>query len=270
MSKVYAKDYSTNELMVIEGSRYLEDTDTVFVGTGLPMAACMFAQKTHAPNINFLAESGPMDPIFVVAPISVTDPAIQRKAVKLGGAREVLGCMLQRGLVNVGFLGGAQIDQYGNINSSYIGTYENPKTRFPGSGGANDIATNASKIFIITKHEKRRFPPKVDYITSPGYIDGPEGRTKNFLKVNHPEIILITDLAVMVFDRTKGKMTITKLMPGVTLEKVKENTGFVPEVASKVEKVEPPTDEELRILREEVDKEGVYLKESLKTKNKED
>jgi len=268
MGKVYAKNYSTNELMVIEGSRYLKDTDTVMVGTGLPMVASMLAQMTHAPNINLLAESGPMDPILDIAPISVSDPKIQRKAVKLGSTREVLGCLLQRGLVDVGFLGGAQIDQYGNINSSYIGTYENPKTRFPGSGGANDIATNVSKILIITKHEKRRFPQKVDFITSPGYVDGPEGRTKNFMKVNHPEIVLITDLAVMVFDRTKGKMTIVKLMPGVTIEKVKENTGFIPDVASKVEEVEPPTDDELKLLRDEVDKDGVYLKESLKAKGK--
>ncbi|MDI7260190.1 MAG: CoA-transferase [Thermodesulfobacteriota bacterium] len=264
MAKVYAKEYSSDELMIIEGSRYIKDTDTVVVGTGLPMAASMFAQKTHAPNVNFVIESGPVDPIFDTVPISVTDPNIMRKAVKLGAKREVLGCLVQRGLVDIGFLGGAQIDQYGNINSTYIGSPENPKTRFPGSGGANDIASNVPNILIITRHEKRRFPPQVDFITSPGYIDGSEGRTKNFMKVNKPDIILITDLAVMELDKSKGRLAITKLMPGVSVERVIENTGFVPEVASKVEEVEPPTDEELRILREEVDKEGVYLKDSLK------
>jgi glutaconate CoA-transferase subunit B len=173
-------------------------------------------------------------------------------------------------LVDIGFLGGAQIDQYGNINSTCIGSFEKPKTRFPGSGGANDIASSVPKILIITRHEKRRFPSKVDFITSPGYIDGADGRTKNFMKINQPEIVLITDLSVMEFDRSKGKMTIKKLVPGVSVEKVIENTGFVPEVAARVEEVELPTDEELRILREEVDKEGVYLKDSLKGGSKSD
>lgn len=270
MAKVYAKDYSSDELMIIESSRYISDTDTVVVGTGLPMAAAMFAQKTHAPNVNFVIESGPVDPVFDKVPISVTDPSIMNKAVKLGAKREVLGCLVQRGLVDIGFLGGAQIDQYGNINSTYIGTPEKPKTRFPGSGGANDIASSVPKILIITRHEKRRFPSKVDFITSPGYIDGSEGRTKNFMKVNRPDIFLITDLTVMEFDQTKGKMTIKKLMPGVTVERVIENTGYVPGVAAKVEEVEPPTDEQLRVLREEVDKEGVYLKDSLKGGSKSD
>jgi glutaconate CoA-transferase subunit B len=264
ISKVYSNDYSSDELMIIEASRYISDTDTVVVGTGLPMVSAMFAQKTHAPHVSFVIESGPVDPVFDKVPISVTDPSIMNRAVKLGAKREVLGCLVQRGLVDIGFLGGAQIDQYGNINSTYIGTPEKPKTRFPGSGGANDIASSVPKILIITRHEKRRFPSKVDFITSPGYIDGANGRTKNFMKVNQPDIILITDLAVMEIDKSKGKMVITKLMPGVTVEKVKENTGFIPEVASKVDQVELPTDEELKVLREEVDKEGVYLKDSLK------
>jgi glutaconate CoA-transferase subunit B len=262
MNKVYAQDYSSDELMIIEASRYIGDTDTVVVGTGLPMASAMFAQRVHAPNVSFVVESGPIDPIFPSVPISVTDPGIMNRAVKLGGTRDVLGCMLQRGLVDIGFLGGAQIDQYGNINSSYMGSPENPKVRFPGSGGANDIASHVPKILILTGHEKRRFPPKVDFITTPGYIDGPDGRTRHFLKVNKPEMILITDLAVMEMDKDKGRWKITKLMPGVTVEKVMENTGFVPGVAERLATVEPPTEEDLRVLREEVDPKGVYLKKS--------
>jgi len=264
MSKLYSENYSNDELMIIEASRYIKDTDTVIVGTGLPMAASMFAQMTHAPNANFVIESGPIDPIFNTAPISVTDPKMMTRAVKLGAKREVLCCLVQRGLVDIGFLGGAQIDQYGNINSTCIGSPENPEVRLPGSGGANDIASNVPKILIITKHEDRRFAPKVDFITSPGYIDGPEGRSKNFMKIERPDIVVITDIAVMELDKSKGRLMITKLMPGITIEKVKEKTGFIPEVAPKVEEVEPPTGEELRILREEVDKEGVYLKNSLK------
>lgn len=262
MNKMYAQDYSSDELMIIEASRYIQDTDTVVVGTGLPMASAMYAQRAHAPNVSFVIESGPIDPVFQSAPISVTDPGIMNRCVKMGGTRDVLGCMLQRGLVDVGFLGGAQIDQYGNINSTYMGSPENPKVRFPGSGGANDIASNVPKILIITGHEKRRFPPNVDYITTPGYIDGPDGRTRHFLKVNKPDMILITDLAVMEIDKTKGRWEITKLMPGVTVEKVMENTGFIPGVAERVIAVEPPTEEDLRILRDEVDPKGVYLKRS--------
>ena len=260
MRKVYSVNYSNGELMIIEASRYICDTDTVVIGTGLPMVASMYAQKAHAPNANFVIESGLMDPIFEVVPISVTDPNLMVRAAKLGSKREVLGCLVQRGLVDIGFLGGAQVDQYGNINSTYIGTPEDPKVRFPGSGGANDIASNVNRILIIMKHEKRRFPPKVDFITSPGYIDGPEGRTKNFLRMKNPDIILVTDLVVMELDKLKGKLMITKLMPGVTLEKVTDNTGFTPGLAPNIEEVEPPTDWELKILRQEVDKEGVYLK----------
>jgi len=264
MSKCYSEKFSNDELMIIEGSRHIKDTDTVVVGTGLPMVASMFAQKTHAPNANFVIESGPMDPLFNIAPISVTDPRMMVRAAKLGTKREVLGCLVQRGLVDIGFLGGAQIDQYGNINSTCIGSYEKPEVRFPGSGGANDIASNVPKILIITKHEKRRFPPNVDFITSPGYIDGPEGRSKNHLKIKQPEIVVVTDLAVMELNKHRGKLMVTKLMPKVTMEVVKENTGFMLEGAPRPGEVEPPTEEELRILREVVDQEGVYLKNSLK------
>ncbi|MDD5167466.1 MAG: hypothetical protein PHN75_01500 [Syntrophales bacterium] len=265
MDKIYSENYSSDELMIIEASRYIHDTDTVVIGTGLPMASAMFAQRTHAPNVSFVAESGPIDPFFQSAPISVTDPGIMANAVKMGSTRDVLGCLLQRGLVDIGFIGGGQIDQYGNVNSTYIGSAENPKVRFPGSGGANDIATNVPKLLIITKHEKRRFPLKVDYITTPGYINGPEGRAENFIKSSKPSMILITDLAVMEIDKTQGRWMITRLMPGVTVSTVIENTGFRPEVAPVVADVEPPTENELRILREDVDKEGVYLKNAIKS-----
>jgi glutaconate CoA-transferase subunit B len=264
MEKVYAGDFSADELMIIEASRHIRDHETVIIGTGLPMASAMFAQRTHAPNVNFVIESGPIDPLFDTAPISVTDPRMMARAVRLGAKREVLGCLLQRGLVDVGFLGGAQIDQYGNINSTCIGSPERPKVRFPGSGGANDIASNVPRILIITKHEKRRFPARVDFITSPGYIDGPDGRAKRFLKIPRPEIVLITDLTVMEADPVRGRLVVTMLMPGVTMEQVREKTGFDVEASSRVGEVERPTAEELRILREEVDKEGVYLLNSLK------
>ena len=259
VGKKYAKEYTSEELMVIEASRYIADEDTVVVGTGLPMIASMFAQKAHAPNVNLLIESGVIDPIFTSVPISVTDPRMMTRAAKLGATREVLGSMLQRGLVDIGFLGGAQIDQFANINSTYIGNPDSPKVRLPGSGGANGIASNVDKILIIVQHEKRRFPERCDYITSPGYIDGSEGRKRAGLRTEKPDIIVVTNLCVMRVDPSTGRLVVVKLMPGVTKEEVLENTAFVPKIAEGVKFVEPPANEELRILRDEVDPEREYL-----------
>ena len=168
--------------------------------------------------------------------------------------------MLQRGLADVAFLGGAQIDQFANVNSTVIGDYARPKVRFPGSGGANDLASHAKRILIITRHEKRRFPERCDFITSPGYIDGPQGRKNAGLPQPYPDISVITDLTVMSIDKSKGRLRVDKLMPGVSLDQVRENTLFEPLVAQEVVTVDPPTRDELRILRDEVDPDGTYLK----------
>jgi glutaconate CoA-transferase subunit B len=161
--------------------------------------------------------------------------------------------------VDVGFLGGAQIDQFANINSTVIGDYQRPKIRFPGSGGANDIASHAKRILIICRHEKRRFPEKCAYITSPGYLSGPEGRKEAGLKNAYPDITVVTDLAVMAVDKKTGKLQVIKLMPGATLERVQENTGFPVNSLPNLSNVALPTEEDLRILREEVDPDGEYL-----------
>ena len=252
-------EYTLNELMIIEAARQIRDGETVFVGTGTPMVAAMYAQKTHARNMCFVVETGPISPEVLPVPTSVSDPKAMHRAVKLGTLREVLGCLLQRGMVDVGFLGGAQIDHYGNLNSTVIGDYRHPKVRFPGSGGANDIASHAKRILVIAHHEKRRFPERCSYVTSPGYLDGPEGRKKAGLKSPYPDLTVVTDLAVMSIDKSECKLKVYKLMPGVSLEKVKENTEFKVEAASSVVSVEIPTAEELRILREEVDPEREYL-----------
>ncbi|MCX5907070.1 MAG: glutaconate CoA-transferase, partial [Deltaproteobacteria bacterium] len=143
-----AVDFPLDELMVIEAARHIRDGETVFVGTGMPMVAGLYALKTHAPNMCFVVETGPISPQVLPVPTSVSDPKAMYRAAKLGTLREVLGCLLQRGLVDVGFLGGAEIDQFANINSSVIGDYQRPKVRFPGSGGANDIASHAKRILI--------------------------------------------------------------------------------------------------------------------------
>jgi len=247
--------------MAIEASRFIKSSDTVILGTGLPMVAAIFAQKTHAAGVNFVVESGSIDPILPSAPFTVADPIIGHMAVKTGSLREVLGCLVQRGLVDIGFLGGAEIDQFANINSTCIGDPQSPKIRFPGSGGANCIASCVPKILIITQHEKRRFPAKVQFITSPGYIDGPDGRKEAGLKMAKPDIIVVTDLCVMQINPDTGRLELRKLMPDVTIDKVYENTGFQPELRQEVQEVELPTEAELKVLREEVDPNHIYLKE---------
>ena len=254
--------YELDELMVVEASRFISDGDIVLVGTGLPMVAGLFAQRNHAPNMCFVVETGPISPEVIPTPISVSDPRLMHRAVRLGSLVESLGGVAQRGIADVAFLGGAQIDQFANVNSTVIGDYNRPRVRLPGSGGANDLASHTPKILIITRHEKRRFPARCDFITSPGYIDGPEGRKNAGLPVPYPDIYVITNLTVMSIDKTQGRLQIEKLMPGVTLETVKENTGFDVLIAPEVVTVDAPTNDELRMLREEIDPEGVYLKGS--------
>src|SRR4030042_790097 len=199
-----AEKIKLDELRIIEAARHARDGETVFAGTGMPLVAAMYAQRTHAPHMCFVLETGPIAPQVLPVPTSVSDAKGMHRAAKLGTLREVLGCLLQRGMVDVGFLGGAQIDQYANINSTVIGDYDRPKVRFPGSGGANDIASHAKRILIICRHEKRRFPQKCATITSPGYLSGPDGRKKAGLKNDQPDITVVTDLAVMAIDKTMG------------------------------------------------------------------
>ena len=254
--------YLPDELMVVEAARYISDGDIVMVGTGLPMVASLFAQKNHAPHMCYVVETGNMAPQVIPTPISVCDPRVMYRVVRFGSLLDTLGGVLQRGLSDVAFLGGAQVDQFANVNSTVIGDYHKPKVRLPGSGGANDLASHAKKILIIIRHEKRRFPQNCDYITSPGYIDGPEGRKRAGLTVAYPDILVVTNLAVMSINKSVGRLQVDKLMPGVTLEQINSNTGFELMVPSEVKKINPPTGLELRILREEVDPTGKYLVKS--------
>ena len=252
--------YTLDELMVIEASRHITDGDIVMVGTGLPMVASLLALKSHAPNMCYVVETGPIAPEVVPTPVSVADPRVMYRAARHGSLLDALGGILQRGLADIGFLGGAQIDQFANVNSTVIGDYIRPKVRLPGSGGANDIASHAKKVLVIARHERRRFPPHCDYITSPGYIDGPEGRKTAGLPVPYPDIVVVTSLAVLVIDKSKGRLRVERLMPGVSLDDVLRNTGFEPLFDDAIATVEGPGETELRTLREEVDPGRVYLK----------
>jgi glutaconate CoA-transferase, subunit B len=252
--------WTREELMVIEAARRLRDGEVVFAGTGLPLLATTFAQKTHAPDLVLVVESGSIAPQVLPTPISISDAKCMHRAVRMGSLREVLGAILQRGLVDVGFLGGAQIDPYANINSTVIGEYGSPTRRLPGSGGANDIASLARQLLIITHHEKRRFPPACDYVTSPGYLGGPDGRRKAGLKTVSPRITVVTDLGVLVVNPETGRLELCRVMPGITAGAVQAETGFELPVAADLAEVTPPDPEQVRILRDEVDPRGLYLK----------
>ncbi len=251
--------YKKRELMVIEASKYIKDGEIVFVGIELPVVAATLAQKTHAPNMTIISECGVIDPHFKLAPLSIADSRVMRRAAMLGSLREVLGCILQRGMVDVGFLGGAQIDQYANLNSTVIGDYHKPQVRFPGSGGANPIASLAKRLLIITPHQKRRFPKKCDYITSPGYINGPYGRKNAGLRIWNPNITIVTDLCVMDIDPASGKLRLLKLMPSVSADQVRQNMSFEPVMPPKVAVVDLPKETELNVLRKEIDTEMTYF-----------
>ncbi len=249
--------YSLNELMIVEGARHLSDGQIVFVGTGLPVASSVLAQRTHAPGLIVIAETGPVAPSVLPGVMAVSDPRIWYRAVRIGSLVDVLGCILQRGLCDVGFLGGAQIDRYGNLNSTSIGDPERPKVRLVGSGGASDIAACAKKTLVITRHERRRFVERCDYITSPGFLDGPGARERAGLTGGGPEKI-ITDLGVMCFHPETRQMMIEQLHPGVTVEQVQEQTGFELPPAGDIGETEPPEAQILEVLRREVDPHGTY------------
>jgi glutaconate CoA-transferase subunit B len=251
--------YTRQELMVIEAARQLRDGDVVFVGTGMPLLAATLAQRTHTPNVVMVIESGVIAPLVRPTPVSVSDPKAMYRAMKLGTLREVLGGLLQRGLIDVGFVGGAQIDRYANINSTQIGPPGALRRRLPGSGGANDMASHCRRLLIITQHEKRRFPERCDYITSPGFLDGPGARKRAGLNPDFA-VTVVTDLAVMEHDPDTCALRIVRLMPGIDVARVIEDTGFRPAVASRLQDVAPPAPDVLRILREDVDPGRVYLK----------
>jgi glutaconate CoA-transferase subunit B len=246
-----APEYNTMEMMISVASRYLEDGKTVAVGTGAPCAAAMLAQKTNSPNLIILFEAGGISPMLPQMPISVGDSRTFFRAVMAAGMNEMMTTCC-RGQVDYAFLGGAQIDKYGNINSTVVGNYYKPKVRFPGSGGANDFASFCWRTMIMTVHSKSRFVEKCEFVTSPGFLTGAGAREAAGLPEGGPYKI-VTDLAVMGFDDATKAMMVESLHPGVEIDKVQAETGFQLIVPQKVERTAPPTDKELRILREEVD-----------------
>ncbi|MBI3075920.1 MAG: CoA-transferase [Deltaproteobacteria bacterium] len=242
-------DYTMAELMVAAAAREIRDGEVVFVGMRLPLLAFLLAKSTHAPRALSIYENGIIratpsrDPVF-----TVSDPTNNLGAIQTGSALDALG-ILQRGRVDLGFIGGAEVDRYGNLNTSYIGGWKRPAVRLPGSGGGCDIASLAGRLLIIMAHERRRFKARVDYVTSPGYGDGGDWRRRMGLPRGGPAAV-ITTLGVLRFDPEGGEMYLDACHPGVTPEQVQAATAWPLRVSPQVGVTLPPTEPELRIIRQ--------------------
>lgn len=249
--------YNPQELMVVNAARLLKDHDVVFVGVGIPNLACNLAMRTHAPNLQMIYEAGVIGAQPARLPLSIGDPTLVTGATAVCSMYDIFSLYLQRGNVDVGFLGGAQIDQFGNINATVIGDYEHPKVRLPGSGGAMEIAAWANRCYIITPHQKRRFPDRVDFHTSVGFLTGGDARAKTGVRGGGPQAV-VTNLGILKPDHN-GELVLAALHPGVTYEVVCENTGWPLKQAEDCEVTAPPTEIELQILREKLDPNRIYI-----------
>lgn len=252
-------NYTLREMMTIMAAREISDGDIVFCGTGISMLAAMAAKHINAPNSITFFETGAIDSRLEEIPMAVADPRVMYGAASNGGLLDAFATMQNRitGDRVIGILGAAQIDKYGNLNSTCIGDYFRPSTRFSGSGGACDVASFVPRCIIFMQHEKRKFPEKLDYLTSPGYIDGPEGRAKAGLMPGGPTLV-VSNLGVMRFDDKTKEMYLAYYYPGITPEKILENMEFSVDV-SRAKEADPPTERELKILREKVDPQRIIL-----------
>lgn len=250
--------YSSAELMIINASRLLRDGDVVFVGVGQPNLACNLAKRTHAPNLVMIYEAGVIGAEPERLPLSIGDPTLVSGSLSVVSMYDIFSNYLQRGNVDVGFMGGAQIDKYGNINATTIGGYDHPKVRLPGSGGSQEIAAWANRCYIMTPHQKRRFPEKVEFMTSAGFINGKGSREERGLR-GGGMLAVVTDIGILEPDDS-GEMTLTALHTGRTADEAKSNTGWDLKVSSSLKTTKEVTKKELKILREELDPTGIYLK----------
>lgn len=253
-----SQPYTKTELMICVAARLFSDSTTAFIGTGIPMLAAMLATKTVAPNLVPVFEFGGTGAILENLPRAVGEARTFHKAVCASGICDTMETA-QRGFIDYGFLGGAQIDCYGNLNSTTIGDHDHPKARLPGSGGGNDVGSLCWMTVAIMQHDKRRFVPKVDFITTPGYITGPGAREAAGLPAHTGPINVVSTLALMDYDRATCRMRLAATHPGVSVDEVVANTGFELIVPDKVGVNAPPSAEELRLLREEIDPQKLYI-----------
>ncbi|AKT37803.1 CoA-transferase subunit beta [Chondromyces crocatus] len=248
---------SASERMAFRAAQELRDGDVVFVGIGLPNLACNLARATHAPGLFMIYESGAVGAVPERLPVSIGDPSLVTDSLAVVGQADVFQCLLQGGRIEVGFLGGAQIDRFGNINTTVIGDYANPKVRLPGSGGACEIAVHARRLLITMRMSKRTFVERCDFITSPGHRMHGKSRAELGMPGGGPTCV-ITDLGVLTFDET-GEAVLTEMYPGVTAEQVQAACGWPLRVASALKSSPSPDLATLRLLRERLDPQGLYL-----------
>jgi glutaconate CoA-transferase, subunit B len=253
--------FSRSEMMIVAAARELAGRRVCFVGVGLPNIAVNLAKRTVAPELELVYEAGVFGARPARLPLSIGDPTIVTRATSVTSMFELFGFYLQGGLIDVGFLGAAQIDRFGNINTTVIGDYAHPRTRLPGSGGACEIAINARQVFVIMRQSKRSFVERIDFRTSPGNLGGADAgrirREQGWLG-SGPSVV-VTDLAVYHFDES-GEMRIDSLHPGASLDQVHDSMAWQPRVGDDLVQTAPPTNEELRLIREELDPEGVYTR----------
>lgn len=252
-------DYTLREMMTVAAAREIKDEDIVFCGTGISMLAAMAAKHISAPNSVIFFETGAIDSLLEEVPLAVADSRVMFWTSVNGGLTDSFATMQNRftGKHVVGILGAAQIDRFGNLNSTAIGEYCRPDVRFSGSGGACDVASFVNRTLIFMQHEKRKFVKKLDYLTSPGWLDGPKGREKAGLPEGGPSAV-ITNMAVMRFDDKTREMYLAGCYPGIQAEDILENMDFEVDVSRAVE-IQPPSSEELRILRERCDPQRLIL-----------
>ena len=245
--------------MAAVAARELRDGEVVFVGIGLPNLACNLARATHAPNRVLIYESGAVGAGPERLPVSIGDPALVTGSLMVCGMADVFQLFLQNGRIEVGFLGGAQVDRYGNINTTVIGPYERPAVRLPGSGGAAEIAVHAQRTLIVAKLSPRAFPARVDFVTSPGQRCGERSRRELGMPGAGP-VKVITDKAILEADPATGEMVLAALYPGVTADEVQQGVGWPLSRRPRLAAVAAPTEADLRLLREVLDPQKHYLK----------
>jgi glutaconate CoA-transferase, subunit B len=241
--------YTASEMMTVEAARALTNDDICFVGIGLPSAACNLARLTHAPRLTLVYESGTIETRPTVLPLSIGDGELCETALTTVSVPEMFQYWLQGERMTVGFLGGAQVDRYGNLNSTVVGEYAKPKVRLPGSGGAPEISTSCQRIYIVMRHGKRSFVDRLDFVTSLGH--GPSGRERRDLGITtEGPTLIVTDLCTMRPDAETREFEVVTLHPGVSADRVRENTGWPIRFAKRVEDTPPPTADELYTLRD--------------------
>ncbi|MDQ6780850.1 MAG: CoA-transferase subunit beta [Candidatus Eremiobacteraeota bacterium] len=244
--------------MAVQAAHELHDGDVVFVGIGLPNLACNLARATHAPNLVLIYESGAVGAVPDRLPVSIGDPALVTGSLAVASMADIFQCYLQGGRIQVGFLGGAQVDRFGNINSTVIGEYAKPKVRLPGSGGACEIAIHAKRVVVVAPLSARSFPAQVDFITSPGQ-NGKYGTRAHMQLPGKGPVRIVTDVGILAPGGEDGELQLVGIYPGIDADQVRPKVGWPLRVAERLEQIEAPSERELYLLRNVLDVNHLYI-----------